>query len=162
MQTDDMTQETSNTGMLLIFRLDGEAFAISVTWVHEILDPQRATPVPNAGPFAPGLINVRGAVVPVIDIRHRLGLAPGASEDDGRMIVFEHPIECTPQKLAFCADSVEQVIEYDRSSMEQVPQLGAAWPQAYLRGAIRDNGELVILLETETTFAPAADRSVAA
>ena len=154
--------ETSNTGLLLVFRLEGEAFALSVGCVHEILDAQRPTPVPNAGLFAPGVINVRGAVVPVIDIRHRLGLPAVDPAPGGRMIVFENVIDCIPHKLAFYADSVEQVIEYDRSSIEPVPPLGASWPQAYLRGAIRHRSELVILIETETTFAPATDRIAAA
>ena len=161
METETLDSEDTKTGMLLIFRLDGEAFAISVTWVHEILDSQVPTPVPNAGPLAPGLINVRGVVVPVIDIRYRLDLAPAPAVTSGRTIVFEHPIDGTPQKLAFSADSVEQVIEYDLSSIERVPDLGAVWPQNYLRGAIRHNSELIVLLETETIFAPTTDRGVA-
>jgi purine-binding chemotaxis protein CheW len=158
----DENMDITSSGLLLIFRLGGEAFALSVSWVHEILDAQPWAPVPNSGPFAPGLINVRGAVVPVIDIRHRLGLPHSEKDLSGRMIVFENVIDGVPHKLAFHADSVEQVIEYDPSSLEPVPPLGAAWPQDCLRGVIRPGQELVILLETETTFAPPADRFAAA
>jgi purine-binding chemotaxis protein CheW len=160
MTNEDM--DVTRSDLLLIFRLEGEAFALSVSWVHEILDAQPWAPVPNSGPFAPGLINVRGAVVPVIDIRHRLGLPPAGPDLTGRMIVFEHVIDCVSHKLAFLADSVEQVIEYDLSSLEPVPPLGTSWPQDCLRGVLRHDEELVILLETETTFAPPAEPFVAA
>lgn len=160
MKNADMDAPSSD--LLLIFRLEGEAFALSVSWVHEILDAQPFSAVPNSGPFAPGLINVRGAVVPVIDLRHRLGLPRVDPDLTGRMIVFEHVIDCVSHKLAFHADSVEQVIEYDRSLLEPVPPLGASWPQAFLRGVLRHGEELVILLETETTFAPPAEPFVAA
>ncbi len=156
------SMEANRPDLLLIFRLEGEAFALSVSWVHEILDAQPWAPVPNSGPFAPGLINVRGAVVPVIDIRHRLGLPPARSERTGRMIVFEHVIDCVSHKLAFNADSVEQVIECDLASLEPVPPLGTSWPQECLRGVVRNGDELVILLETETTFAPPTEPFVAA
>ncbi|MEL0436092.1 chemotaxis protein CheW [Phycobacter sp. K97] len=160
MKNKDM--DVTSSDLLLIFRLEGEAFALSVSWVHEILDAQPWAPVPNSGPFAPGLINVRGAVVPVIDIRYRLGLPPAGPDLTGRMIVFEHVIDCVSHKLAFNADSVEQVIEYDLSSLEPVPPLGTSWPQDCLRGVVRHDEELVILLETETTFAPPTEPFVAA
>lgn len=160
MKNKDM--DVTSSDLLLIFRLEGEAFALLVSWVHEILDAQPWAPVPNSGPFAPGLINVRGAVVPVIDIRYRLGLPPAGPDLTGRMIVFEHVIDCVSHKLAFHADSVEQVIEYDLSSLEPVPPLGTSWPQDCLRGVVRHDEELVILLETETTFAPPTEPFVAA
>ncbi|MFT6103950.1 MAG: purine-binding chemotaxis protein CheW [Paracoccaceae bacterium] len=147
----------SSADMLLIFRLEGEAFAISVSWVHEILDPQDPTPVPNAGPFSPGLINVRGVVVPVINVRHRLAMGPAKRLETTRMIVFEHPVDGVPTKLAFSADSVEDVLENDMMNIRKIPELGAIWPPEYLKGAIRNNGELVVLLDTETLFAPFSD-----
>lgn len=152
--SDAGTDTDTDTGMQLIFRIDGDVFAISVTYVHEILDPQEMTPVPNASPFSPNLINVRGAVVPVIDIHFRLGLTQNVACDTRRTIVFEHPIDGVPQKLAFCADSVEKVVECDLSTLEPVPSLGAVWPKNYLRGAFRYDGEIVILLDTDIIFAP--------
>jgi purine-binding chemotaxis protein CheW len=155
--TDNSTNPGSNEdGPLLVFRLDEEAFATNVAAVHEILDAQTPTPVPNSDAFAPGLTNVRGVVVPVVDIRHRLGMAPARNLETARMIVVEVPIDGLPQKLAFFADAVEDVIEADCSVAERVPELGAVWPQVYLRGAVRRAGELVILLNTGTLFHPTA------
>ncbi|WP_158964459.1 chemotaxis protein CheW [Chachezhania sediminis] len=142
---------------LLIFRLEGEAFAVSVKGVHEILDPQSPTIVPNAPRHSPGLINVRGVVVPVFDIRHRLGMGAGTKQATSRMIVFEHEIDGEAGRLAFSADSVEEVHEADLAGLEPIPELGAIWPQACLEGAIRRNGELVVLLNTDVLFSPQGD-----
>lgn len=149
-----MTQPAPTS--VLVFRLDGDAFAIIVEAVHEILDAQDPTPVPKADAFAPGVINVRGVVVPVVDIRYRLEMDAAADPAACRMIVVEVPLGGVPQKLAFLADTVEDVVEVDLSCTEKIPELGAIWPQVYLHGAIRPNDELVVLLDTSTLFSPKA------
>lgn len=151
-----MTGEMSDDGatMLLTFRLDGECFGVRVEDVHEILDPMAPTPVPNADPFAFGLINVRGVVVPVVDVRRRLKMGPPDELETARMIVLEHSVDGIATKIAFSADAVETVIEADLTRMERVPDLGASWPQVYLRGVVRRDGDLLILLDTDVLFAP--------
>lgn len=144
--------------MILIFRLMGEAFALSVGCVHEILDPIPATTVPNAPVFAPALVNVRGAIVPLIDIRKRLDMPSATSGAPSRMIVLELPVSGVPTRLAIVCDAVEEVIEADTAALEAVPSLGARWPEIYVKGAVRHAGDLVILLETETLFRPEPER----
>jgi len=145
-------------GALLVFRLDEQAFGIAVAAVHEILDAQASTPVPNADAFAPGVINVRGVVVPMVDIRHRLAMSAAADPEHARIIVVEvehdGAAQVVAQKLAFAVDMGEDVIEADLATLERVPELGAVWPQPYLRGAVRRGDELVILLRIETLFHP--------
>lgn len=137
-----------------MFRLDGQAFAIEVAAVHEILDAQGFTPVPNASPFAPGVVNVRGVVAPLLDIRRRLAMGRAGEGGQARVIVVEVELDGAAQKLAFPVDAVEDVVEADLAAAEPVPELGAVWPQPYLRGAIRRGGELVVLLRGETLFHP--------
>jgi chemotaxis signal transduction protein len=67
-------EQNRESELTLIFRLNGEAFALSVDCVQEILDPIPTTVVPGAPAFAPALVNVRGAVLPLIDPRRRLGI----------------------------------------------------------------------------------------
>ena len=69
-----MAPQNANSFMALTFELHDERFAVEVANVHEVIDPLPLTLVPNADPFAPGLINARGAVVPVLDLQHRLGI----------------------------------------------------------------------------------------
>lgn len=155
-------QRSGNSEMLLIFRLSGEAFAIAVTWVHEILDPIAVTVVPNAAAFAPALVNVRGAIVPLIDIRQRLRMAPVTPGATARLIVLELPVSGVPTRLAIMTDAVEEVAETDLSVLESIPDLGARWPEHYVRGVARIGDGLAILLDTETLFRPDADHPVQA
>lgn len=140
--------------MVLIFRLSGEVFALPVTSVHEILDPIPVTLVPNAPAFAPGLINVRGAVAPLVDVRQRLRMPSGSASEDARVIVLELPVNGTPLKIAMIADSVDEVIEADLATLEAIPELGSRWPDIYIKGIARHGDRLVVLLNTEILFCP--------
>jgi len=144
----------STPEMVLIFRLSGDTFALPVGTVHEILDPMPVTPVPNAPAFAPALINVRGAIAPLIDIRQRLQMPAALAEPQARLIVLELPVNGAQTRLAMMADAVEQVIETDLAAIEPLPELGARWPEQYVTGIARHGDGLVILLDTETLFRP--------
>lgn len=140
--------------MILTFRLQGEIFALDVACVNEILDPIPQTRVPNADPFAPALINVRGTVTPLIDIRHRLGMAQGRPDEDARFVVLDLTVAGQPTRLAVSVDSVEEVLEADRATLEAIPELGARWPADFIDGVAKHGEELVVLLKTETLFDP--------
>lgn len=144
---------------LLVFGLASEAFALPVTTIHEVIDPLPVTPVPNAPAHAPGLINVRGIVTPVIDVRRRLRIPPrdgGAAA--GRFIVLELPVDGQTTRVAIHADSVHEVIEADTSRLEPIPDLGTRWPPQFVRGVARHDGAMVVLLDPETLLAPDTDR----
>lgn len=148
------TAADAGNGMLLIFRLSGEAFGLPVSGVYEILDPIAATRVPGAPEYACALINVRGSIAPLFDLRKRLGMPearPGAAT---RFIVLELPVAGEPTRLAIAADSVDQVIEADPGSFEPIPELGARWPERFIRGICTHDGQLVVLLAPDTVFEP--------
>lgn len=149
---------------LLVFGLSGESFALPVTTIHEVIDPLPVTRVPNAPPHAPGLINVRGIVTPIIDVRLRLRM-PERSEDpsrrSGRIIVLELPVSGVRTRVAIRADAVHEVIEAHSAQLESLPDLGARWPSQFVKGVARHEGALVVLLEPETLFAPDVDRPAA-
>lgn len=146
---------------LLTLRLQGEVFALPVERVHEIIDPLPLTLVPRASDFAPALINVRGSVVPVVDLRRRLGMPPAEATADSRMVVLDVEIGEATTKLALTADSVEQVIEIDAAQIEPVPEIGIRFPVRFLAGVAKRGEDLVILLRSETVFQPAPAASSA-
>lgn len=146
--------QTSSPEMILTFRLYGERFALTVTHVNEILDPIEQTLVPNADPFSPSLINVRGAVAPLIDIRHRLGIPPATPDGKERIVVLDLPVGDQLTRLAILVDAVDEVIEADRNSLESIPELGARWPADYIEGIARNGEDLVVLLNPATLFDP--------
>ncbi|MEO0621809.1 MAG: chemotaxis protein CheW [Pseudomonadota bacterium] len=159
------TDPSRNTGLqqpgamtILTFRLMGEIFALAVERVHEIIDPLPVTLVPRTDPFVPGLINVRGSVVPVADLRQRLDMPPAEATEHSRMVVLDVLIEDTPTKVALVADSVDQVSEVDGSRIEPVPEIGMRFPPRFLAGVAKRDGELIILLRVETVFEPPQGR----
>jgi purine-binding chemotaxis protein CheW len=150
-----MTLPDAASQTLLVFGLSGEAFALPVTTIHEVIDPLPVTLVPNAPPHAPGLINVRGIVTPVIDVRLRLRMPPArGGARSGRIIVLELPVADTPTRVAIHADSVHEVIEVNQDRLEIIPELGTRWPEEFVRGIARHDGVLVVLLDPETLFDP--------
>jgi len=141
-------------GTFLTFRIQGEVFALEVAHVSEVIDPLPVTLVPRAGPLVSGLINVRGSVVPVMSLRHRLGADDGQQTAETRMIVLTVPIDGERVNLAVTADSVERVLDIQPNEIEPVPQIGIGWPAECLAGVAKRDSDLVILLAPDVVFAP--------
>ena len=148
--------KTVDTETLLTFRLDDQTFGISVGLVSEIIDPQKTTRVPNADALAPTLINVRGSIVPVLNLRYRLGMKPAEKLHTSRMLVIDMPQNGGSSKLAIMADEVQDVIEANVEEIDKVPGLGIRWPTECFRGVAKRNEKLVILVHAENAFSLAA------
>ena len=144
----------STTFMALTFDLDGERLAISVKNVQEVIDPLEMTLVPNADPFAPGLINVRGAVVPVLNLQHRLGIRRTETTTDTRFVVIEAVIDEDRTNFAIIADSVHEVFEVEENKIHPAPALGMKWPPEYIIGINQREDTMIIFLDTEELFKP--------
>ncbi|WP_375263900.1 chemotaxis protein CheW [Palleronia sp.] len=152
--------EISEVSMALTFSLDGETFALPVEHVSEIIDPLPVTRAPNADPFAPGLINVRGAIAPVVDLRQRLGMKPGEIGETSRILVLDLVLDGQATKVAMLADDVDDITETAVTDVEAVPELGVRWPTDLLRGVVRKDGAIVVLLDVDAAFAPAGQPSI--
>jgi len=138
---------------ILTLGLSGEAFALEAGIVSEILDLVPVTLVPNAPDHAPGLINVRGKVVPLIDLRVRLGMSIGPNTIDTRIVVIETVLEGEPTIVGLLADKVFEVTEIDMGAIETTPKVGMTWPAQYIRGIGRRNGgDFLIVLDIDAIF----------
>jgi len=151
-QIHQLNPQTAQTETLLTFRLSEQVFGLAVERVTEIIDPQKTARVPNANPLAPTLINVRGSVVPVLDLRNRLGMKPAEQSSTSRMLVIDITLNDEPCKLAVIADEVEDVIEAVVEDLETVPELGIRWPVGCFRGVSKRQDNLVILLDADNVF----------
>lgn len=146
--------DTAATQMVLTFALDGETFAIPVDHVDEIIDPLPITRAPNADAFAPGLINVRGAIAPFVDLRHRLGMRAAEVRESSRVLVLDLVVGGEATKVAMLADDVADITETAVADLEAVPELGVRWPTDLIRGVAKKDGALVIVLDVGAAFAP--------
>ncbi len=143
--------------MALTFELDGERFAVDVGIVQEVIDPLPVTTVPTAPAFAPGLINARGTVVPVLDLQQRLGMESTDRTSETRFVVMEAEIDDDRTRFAVVADSVHEVVEIEEDRILPAPELGVKWPPDYIRGIAQRGETLLIFLNPQSIFQPAVN-----
>ena len=146
-----------HTARILTVRLGGEVFAIPAGIVREILDIGRVTPVPTAPAFVGNLINVRGRVVPLADLRLRFGMPAAAPTMDTRIVVLEVGLEGEPTTVAVLADKVYEVTQLDEVVSTDVPRIGSRWRPEFVAAIGRRNGQFVMVLDVEKVFAAAAE-----
>jgi purine-binding chemotaxis protein CheW len=134
---------------VLTLGLQGETFAIEARQVREILDPVPVTEVPNARPFVGGIINVRGKVVPLTDLRPRFGMEAAPPTIDTRIVVVEIVLDGEPTIVGILADKVHEVTEIEAAAIEQAPRVGMRWRPDFIRciGKRRDGFVIVPDLE---------------
>ena len=136
----------------LTLRLEDELFAIEAGSVREILDLVPVTDVPNASPFAAGLINVRGRVVPLADLKVAFGMHRAAQDQDTRIVVIETEIEGEPTVVGILADKVYDVTDIERAAIEDAPRVGMRWRPDYVRGIGKRNGNFIIIPDLNRIF----------
>ena len=145
-QADDASRQ------VLMLGLGGELFAIDAGIVREILDPVPVTEVPGARPFVNGVINVRGKVVPLADLRLRFGMPPTANTIDTRIVVVEIELDGYPTPVGLLADKVYEVSEIGAASTEEAPAIGMRWPPEFVRGIGKRQDDFVIVPDINRLF----------
>jgi purine-binding chemotaxis protein CheW len=136
----------------LTFALQGEIFAIDAEGVREILDLVPITEVPNAPHFARGLINVRGRVVPLADLRVTFGMARSEPDEDTRIVVVEIDLDGEPAIVGILADKVNDVADLETAAIEEAPKVGMRWRADYVRGIGKRNGDFIIIPDMGRIF----------
>jgi purine-binding chemotaxis protein CheW len=137
---------------VLTLGLQGEIFAIEAGNVREILDLVPVTEVPGALPFVKGLINVRGKVVPLADLRLKLGMQPHPPTIDSRIIVVEVAIAGELCIVGLRADKVYEITEVAANSLEDAPQIGMRWRSEFVRCIGKRGGDFLIVLDIARMF----------
>jgi purine-binding chemotaxis protein CheW len=136
----------------LTLRLDDELFAIEAQSVREILDLVPVTAVPNASPFAAGLINVRGRVVPLTNLKVAFGMRNAAADQDTRIVVIETEIDGEPSVVGILADKVYDVTDIEPAAIEEAPRVGMRWRPDYVRGIGKRRGDFIIIPDIHRIF----------
>jgi purine-binding chemotaxis protein CheW len=132
--------------------LGGETFAIGAEIVQEILDLIPVTDVPGAPDFVRGLINVRGKVVPVADLRLKFGMEPTPPTIDTRVVVVEISLDGEAIVVGLLADKVFEVTQIARAAIEQTPDIGMSWRPDYIRGIGKRGDEFIVIPDIVRIF----------
>lgn len=136
---------------VLTLCLDGEAFAIETNRVHEVLDVPAITAVPGGGDAVLGLINVRGRVVPVIDLRQRLlgSHRSGPLTADSRVVVGEVFIKDERTLVGLLADRVQEVIELAAADLQATPRIGLTGRPDFIGAVGRRGREFIAVMDID-------------
>src|SRR5512136_505844 len=118
------TAETLETTQYLTFRLDEELFALDIAKVREVLDCTAVTRVPRTPEFMLGVINLRGSVVPVVDLRLRFGMTRIEKTVNTCIIITEVNVDDDVLVLGVLVDSVQEVIDLSPAELEPAPKIG--------------------------------------
>ena len=136
----------------LTFVLDEEVFAVDVARVREILEMPTITKVPQVPDYMRGVINLRGCVVPVIDLHMKFGMQQAEQTVNTCIIVVEVDMDGENIVLGALADSVQEVIEIEPSRIEAAPHIGTHLRTDFLKGMGKHNERFVMILDIDKVF----------
>jgi purine-binding chemotaxis protein CheW len=139
-------------GQCLTFKLSDEVYALEITSVREVLDYTKITKVPKALEFMEGVINLRGGVVPVIDLRIKFDLEASQKTVDTCIIILEVTVNEEETLVGVLVDSVNEVIELDLDNIEPVPKIGMRLDTHFIKGMGKRDEEFVIVLDIDNLF----------
>jgi purine-binding chemotaxis protein CheW len=136
---------------LVGFRLDDEEYAIPITKIREIILMKPITRLPQVPPFIEGVINLRGAVIPIVNLRKRFGMPPRELGDETRTIV----VTVRDQTVGCVVDAVTQVMRIAGDQIQPPPPSVLAIAHRFIAGLAKIDDRLIIVLEIEQLFDPA-------
>jgi purine-binding chemotaxis protein CheW len=140
---------THISGKYLILQLGNEEFAISVMSVKEIMKMQAITLVPQTPPFVQGVINLRGKIVPVINLRRKFNIAEREDTDQTCIVVVRMLAEGGEQPVGVVVDGVVEVLTLNQEEIEDTPDFGLGDVMPYVRGMAKVKGRVKILLDID-------------
>ena len=139
-------------GKYLTFALAGEEYGIGIKKVKEIIGMMAITPIPQAPGYVKGVINLRGKVTPVVDIRVKFGMETAVHTERTCIIVMEIRSEKGTILMGIIVDSVSEVLNIKAGDIEDTPNFGAELDTAFILGMAKVNGSIKILLDIDRIF----------
>lgn len=143
----------SETSKFLTFLLARELYGVEIKGIREIVEQGNLTQVPMMPPFVRGVINLRGNVVPVVDLALRFGRDPTEIAHRTCLVIVELESEHEQRLVGFLVDAVNEVIDLSLADIEPAPNFGTNLCSDFVRGFIKVEGEFLILLAIQEILA---------
>ncbi len=141
-----------NLGQYLTFILDSEIYSIEISQVREVLDMTSITKVPRMPPYMRGVINLRGSVVPVIDLREKFQISAIDDTVDTCIIILEIEEAGIETVIGVIADSVQEVVTLEDNVIEAAPKIGMQLETEFIKGMSKKDEKFIIILDVESVF----------
>jgi len=149
-----ITTQTSGaeSRQFLTFLLAGETYAFDVLRTREVLTLVKLTRIPCAAPFMSGVINLRGSVVPVIDLRRKFGFPEGQVTDDTAIVIVEVMYDTEMVVIGALVDAIRAVIRIDDEHINAAPKVGMQVNADMIRALAKYHDDFVIVLDSDRVF----------
>jgi len=154
--------DVAPSAQYLTFVLDGERYAVEISKVREVLEFTTVNRVPRTPEYLRGMINLRGNIVPVIDLRLKLGMSRTERTVDTCVIITEVDVDGERLVLGALADSVQEVIELDAASIAPPPRMGTRVDTRFIRGMGKREDQFLVILDIELVLSDEELAAVAA
>ncbi len=136
----------------LTFKLDEEVFALDISKVREVLEYTTVTKVPQTPDFMCGVINLRGGVVPVVNLRLKFGMPEAEKTVNTCIIIVEVALDGETTVLGALADSVQEVLELEPDQIEPAPKIGTKLNTDFIRGMGKRDDQFIMILDIDKVF----------
>jgi purine-binding chemotaxis protein CheW len=146
------TEKTTKTNSFLTFKIGDELFGANVSKVLSILELTKITRIPRTPDFIRGVINLRGAVLPIIDIRLKFGLTQTEFTSNTCILVLDIEMDAIIVKIGALVDSVQEVLEIEEGDILPPPNIGAKYKSDFIEGMFKLENSFVMLLNMDLIF----------
>ena len=142
----------TKTTHYLTFKLDREVYALEIKQVREVLDFIEITRVPGMPSFTRGIINLRGNVVPVVDLKLKFDMPETLNTVDTCIIILDFVIDREPVLIGILADSVQEVLSLEPDQLEPVSKMGSRLKSEFIKGIGKKDKHFIIILDLDKVF----------
>ncbi len=146
------TEKLAKTNSYLTFKIGEELFGANVSKILSILELTKITRIPRTPDFIRGVINLRGAVLPIIDIRLKFGLTQTEFTSNTCILVLEIDMDSVTVKIGALVDSVQEVLELEESDILPPPNIGTKYKSDFIEGMFKLENSFVVLLNMNLIF----------
>ena len=149
-QTEQIDKKTlDSSAQFLSFTLGKEEYGVDILRVQEIRSWEPVSRIPNVPDYEKGVVNLRGAIVPIIDLRERFQLGRSQYSPLTVVVVLQALIRDKTRVIGVVVDSVSDVIDVDKKNIQTAPNFGAKVSTEFINGLVSVNGRMVMLLDVD-------------
>ncbi len=147
-----ITEPITEMAQYLTFTLDSEVFAVNISKVREVLDFTAITKVPGTPEFMRGVINLRGSVVPIVDLKIKFGMSKTEKTVHTSIVIMDATLDSETTILGALVDSVQEVIDMGPGQIEPAPRIGTRLKTEFIKGMGKRDGQFIIILDIDKVF----------
>ncbi|WP_373073732.1 chemotaxis protein CheW [Sulfurimonas sp.] len=148
MSEQEQTKQLNTSSRYLTFFVDGEQYGVDISRIKEIIAPINITHIPKTPVYVKGVINLRGSVIPVVDVRLKFGMEEKEMDMESAIIIYE----VNKVSIGFIVDNVEDVLSIDSKNISDSPSFGSGIDTSFIESVAEVDNEVIMLLNLEKIF----------